>query len=118
MRDGTAYVQAGGGVVADSNGPYEYNEAATRPGGAERDRRRGDAERPGCEQQWLITGPAPAAGSYRSRPGAAGGRRGCAVGFVSVHLGRHPVFRRTGPAQGDRRWRRRLVEGAAALGGR
>src|SRR4029078_5737310 len=28
MRDGTAYVQAGGGVVAESNGPYEYNHAA------------------------------------------------------------------------------------------
>jgi anthranilate synthase component 1 len=27
MRDGKAYVQAGGGVVADSNGPYEYNES-------------------------------------------------------------------------------------------
>ncbi|HOW94032.1 anthranilate synthase component I [Mycolicibacterium fallax] len=27
MRDGTAFVQAGGGVVADSNGPYEYNES-------------------------------------------------------------------------------------------
>ena len=30
MRDGTAYVQAGGGVVADSNGPYEYNEATNK----------------------------------------------------------------------------------------
>jgi anthranilate synthase component 1 len=30
MRRGTAYVQAGGGVVADSNGPYEYNEAANK----------------------------------------------------------------------------------------
>ena len=30
MRDGVAYVQAGGGVVADSNGPYEYNEAANK----------------------------------------------------------------------------------------
>jgi anthranilate synthase component I len=30
MRDGTAFVQAGGGVVADSNGPYEYNEAANK----------------------------------------------------------------------------------------
>jgi anthranilate synthase component 1 len=30
MRDGTAYVQAGGGVVADSNGPYEYDEAANK----------------------------------------------------------------------------------------
>jgi anthranilate synthase component I len=30
MRKGTAYVQAGGGVVADSNGPYEYNEAANK----------------------------------------------------------------------------------------
>jgi anthranilate synthase component 1 len=30
MRSGTAYVQAGGGVVADSNGPYEYNEAANK----------------------------------------------------------------------------------------
>jgi anthranilate synthase component I len=30
MRDGTAYVQAGGGVVADSNGPYEYSEAANK----------------------------------------------------------------------------------------
>ncbi|WP_059019688.1 anthranilate synthase component I [Mycobacterium sp. M26] len=30
MRDGTAYVQAGGGVVADSNGPYEYNEASNK----------------------------------------------------------------------------------------
>ncbi|WP_328355833.1 anthranilate synthase component I [Mycobacterium sp. NBC_00419] len=30
MRNGTAYVQAGGGVVADSNGPYEYNEAANK----------------------------------------------------------------------------------------
>ena len=30
MRDGTAYVQAGAGVVADSNGPYEYNEAANK----------------------------------------------------------------------------------------
>ena len=30
MRDGTAYVQAGGGVVADSNGPYEHNEAANK----------------------------------------------------------------------------------------
>lgn len=30
MRDGTAYVQAGGGVVADSNGPYEYTEAKNK----------------------------------------------------------------------------------------
>src|ERR1700733_1315010 len=30
MRDGTAYVQAGGGVVADSNGPYEYTEATNK----------------------------------------------------------------------------------------
>ncbi|QUR67391.1 anthranilate synthase component I [Mycobacterium spongiae] len=30
MRDGKAYVQAGGGVVADSNGPYEYNEARNK----------------------------------------------------------------------------------------
>ncbi|GJO99540.1 anthranilate synthase component 1 [Mycobacterium marinum] len=30
MRNGTAYVQAGGGVVADSNGPYEYNEARNK----------------------------------------------------------------------------------------
>ncbi|WP_205877898.1 anthranilate synthase component I [Mycobacterium camsae] len=30
MRDGTAYVQAGGGVVADSNGPYEYNESRNK----------------------------------------------------------------------------------------
>ncbi|BBY88761.1 anthranilate synthase component I [Mycolicibacterium tokaiense] len=30
MRGGTAYVQAGGGVVADSNGPYEYTESANK----------------------------------------------------------------------------------------
>jgi anthranilate synthase component 1 len=30
MRNGTAYVQAGGGVVADSNGLYEYTEAANK----------------------------------------------------------------------------------------
>jgi anthranilate synthase component I len=30
IRNGTAYVQAGGGVVADSNGPYEYTEAANK----------------------------------------------------------------------------------------
>jgi anthranilate synthase component 1 len=30
MQDGTAYVQAGGGVVADSNGPYEYTEATNK----------------------------------------------------------------------------------------
>ena len=30
MRAGTAYVQAGGGVVADSNGPYEYDEATNK----------------------------------------------------------------------------------------
>lgn len=30
MRNGTAYVQAGGGVVADSNGPYEYNESRNK----------------------------------------------------------------------------------------
>jgi anthranilate synthase component I len=30
MRAGTAYVQAGGGVVADSNGPYEHNEASNK----------------------------------------------------------------------------------------
>ncbi|WP_431232243.1 anthranilate synthase component I [Mycolicibacterium psychrotolerans] len=30
MSRGTAYVQAGGGVVADSNGPYEYNESANK----------------------------------------------------------------------------------------
>ncbi len=30
MRSGTAYVQAGGGVVADSNGPYEYTESANK----------------------------------------------------------------------------------------
>ncbi len=30
MRDGTAYVQAGGGVVADSDGIYEYNESANK----------------------------------------------------------------------------------------
>ena len=45
MRDGTAYVQAGGGVVADSNGPYEYDEAANKArGGAQRDRRRRNAD--------------------------------------------------------------------------
>jgi anthranilate synthase component 1 len=30
MRAGTAYVQAGGGVVADSNGPYEHTEATNK----------------------------------------------------------------------------------------
>jgi anthranilate synthase component I len=30
MRDGTAYVQAGAGVVADSNGPYEHTEATNK----------------------------------------------------------------------------------------
>jgi len=30
LRDGTAYVQAGGGVVADSNGPYEHTEATNK----------------------------------------------------------------------------------------
>ncbi|OSC32138.1 anthranilate synthase component I [Mycobacterium vulneris] len=30
MRDGIAYVQSGGGVVADSNGPYEYTEATNK----------------------------------------------------------------------------------------
>jgi anthranilate synthase component I len=30
MRQGTAYVQAGGGVVADSNGPYEHTEASNK----------------------------------------------------------------------------------------
>ncbi|MEZ0052869.1 anthranilate synthase component 1 [Mycobacterium sp. MAA66] len=30
MRGGTAYVQAGGGVVADSVGAYEYNESANK----------------------------------------------------------------------------------------
>jgi anthranilate synthase component 1 len=30
MRDGVAYVQAGGGVVADSNGPYEFTEASNK----------------------------------------------------------------------------------------
>lgn len=30
MRDGTAYVQAGGGVVADSNGLYEHTEASNK----------------------------------------------------------------------------------------
>ncbi len=30
MRNGTAYVQAGGGVVADSQGPYEYNESSNK----------------------------------------------------------------------------------------
>jgi anthranilate synthase component 1 len=30
MRGGIAFVQAGGGVVADSNGPYEYAEASNK----------------------------------------------------------------------------------------
>ncbi|MFC7752793.1 anthranilate synthase component I [Tsukamurella soli] len=30
LKDGTAYVQSGGGVVADSNGPYEFNEARNK----------------------------------------------------------------------------------------
>jgi anthranilate synthase component 1 len=30
MRDGAAYVQSGGGVVADSNGSYEYTEATNK----------------------------------------------------------------------------------------
>ena len=30
IRAGTAYVQAGGGVVADSNGPYEFTEATNK----------------------------------------------------------------------------------------
>jgi anthranilate synthase component 1 len=30
MRNGTAYVQAGGGVVADSNGRYEHTEATNK----------------------------------------------------------------------------------------
>jgi len=47
MRDGTAYVQAGGGVVADSMAlrVHRSHEQGTR--GAERDRRRRDADRPG-----------------------------------------------------------------------
>ncbi len=30
VKDGQMYVQAGGGVVADSNGPYEYNESSKK----------------------------------------------------------------------------------------
>ena len=30
MRNGVAHVQVGGGVVADSNGPYEYTEVANK----------------------------------------------------------------------------------------
>lgn len=30
FKDGRAYVQAGGGVVADSTGEYEYNEARNK----------------------------------------------------------------------------------------
>ena len=30
MRNGTAYVQVGGGVVADSNGAYEYTEVVNK----------------------------------------------------------------------------------------
>jgi anthranilate synthase component 1 len=30
MRGGTAFVQSGGGVVADSNGPYEYAESSNK----------------------------------------------------------------------------------------
>ena len=41
MRDGTAYVRTGGGVVADSNGPYRVQRATPRQSGAPRCRRGG-----------------------------------------------------------------------------
>ena len=73
MRGGTAYVQAGGGVVADSNGPYEYTEAANKAqGGAERDRRGGNADRAVIRIAQL----------------AGAGRRGGAVGGVADDVGR------------------------------
>lgn len=95
MRDGTAYVQAGGGVVADSNGPYEYNESANKakavlaavaaaetlpyrvPGRFAPDRRSDDS----------------------GRPGTTGTGRAGAVGGLAADVGAGVVVRRSGATQ-------------------
>ena len=57
MRDGTAYVQAGGGVVADSNGPLRIHRGDQQGArGAECDRRRRDAGPSGRGTGWLMRG--------------------------------------------------------------
>ena len=85
MRDGTAYVQAGGGVVADSNGPYEYNEAANKAKAvlsaiaAAGDADRGhDADRRSCRCCWRA-----AAALWRGVAAAVGRGDGRSTGWAS-----------------------------------
>ena len=104
MRSGTAYVQAGGGVVADSNGPYEYNEAANKAAcRAQRDRRRRDTDRAVMRHD-------------ARRPASAGARRPGAVDRVATAVGRGVVLRRVGSAQGHHVVGRGVVDGADPAG--
>ncbi len=113
MRNGTAYVQAGGGVVADSNGPVRVHRGGQQgQGGAERDRRRRNADR-------AVIRIAPAAALVLPRRALWVASR---MAWVEVS-----VVRRPGPAQdhgadrgrrGRRRWCRwRLLLLAAARRG-
>ena len=95
MRDGTAYVQAGGGVVADSNGPYEYTEATNKATAvlsaiaAAETLTAPDADR----VRWLTParcGPA----DHPDRAGPAGGCGRGPVGGVAADVGRPADLRR------------------------
>ena len=106
MRDGTAYVQAGGGVVADSNGPYEYNEAANKA------RAVLNAIAAAETLTGAMTAAAPHAIAQLLLVLAAAG----AVGGVADAVGRRHLVRRSRAAEVDDAERRDLVDGAGAAG--
>lgn len=89
MRDGTAYVQAGGKVVADSNGPYEYTEAANKARAVLGGRRRRDPGGP------MIRLGQPC---WCSAAGGLWGR-------LPSDMGDAAKFRRARAADLDDRWR-------------
>ena len=101
MRDGTAYVQAGGGVVADSNGPYEYTEAANKA--------RAVLNAIAAAETLTET-------VIRIAQLGAGAGRGGVVGGVADDMGRRDVVRRVGSAQDRGAVRRLVVDGSGAAG--
>ena len=111
MRDGTAYVQAGGGVVADSNGPYEYTEAANKARAVLNAIAAAETLRPGPRAM-------RARGRGRRRSGAQVllvlGRRRC--GWPRGCLGRLTSFDGLGQPKVDHAVRGGVVDGADAAG--
>ena len=114
MRDGTAYVQAGGGVVADSNGLYEHNEASNKARAVLN--AIAAAETLGAPKTEPAMTEARRPEDDPDSPAAAGGRRRRAVGGVAAALGGDPVVRRAGSTHSGDTVRRDVVDGPAAVG--